>query len=110
MTKNVFDKGLSFGESSNGYINNSEFINNKVAIAVKDGSKLHTSHNNMSGNEIDIAIFKKKRAYENSEITILNTKNNKVLKVFLGKKNVFLSNDNYKITELENSRINELLY
>jgi len=33
-----------------------------------------------------------------------------VLKVFLGKKNVFLSNDNYKITELENSRINELLY
>ena len=110
MTKNVFDKGLSFGESSNGYINNSEFINNKVAIAVKDGSKLYTSHNNMSGNEIDIAIFKKKRAYENSEITILNTKNNKVLKVFLGKKNVFLSNDNYKITELENSRINELLY
>jgi len=110
ITKNVFDKGLSFGESSTGNLINSTFMNNKIAIAVKDGSSLSSSYINMGENDIDIAIFTKKKAYENSEMTILNTKNKKNLKVFLGDDNVFSSDQIHQVVKLKNSEINELFY
>ena len=110
ITKNVFDKGLSFGESSTGNLINSTFVNNKIAIAVKDGSSLSSSYIDMGENDIDIAIFTKKKAYENSEMTILNTKNKKNLKVFLGDGNVFSSDQIHQVVKLKNSKINELFY
>ena len=110
ITTNVFDKGLSFGESSKGNLINSIFMNNKIAIAVKDGSKLSSSNINMDKNDIDIAIFKKKRAYENSEMSILNTKDKKNLKVFLGADNIFLADQTHEIIKLKNSEMNQLFY
>ena len=46
----IGDKGISFGEGSIGNIYNTNFVNNKLAIAVKDSSKLSLSNYNLKNN------------------------------------------------------------
>ena len=109
-TIDVKDKGLSFGENSIGYIDNTNFINNKLAVAVKDGSELHLSEFNFKKNKYDIAVFNKKKEYGASILDLNQFSDVKNLKILLGVRNKILSNSNKKITKVKNSYINSLFY
>ena len=89
--KNVNDKGLSVGENSQGYIENLLFEKNRLAIAVKDGSKLSVSNLKFLDNQFDVAVFKKKKEYDFATLKIDNISNHKISKIFLGKKNFILT-------------------
>ena len=58
------------GENSNGNVSNSTFINNKLAVAVKDGSQLSLSEINFKENKYDIAVFNKKKEYRSSILSL----------------------------------------
>ena len=107
---NVNDKGLSFGENSIGSLSDAYFINNKLAIAVKDGSNLFLSKFFLKKNEYDIAIFNKKQEYGGSkvELDVINTVS--MPNVLLGTNNKIISSYNAVITKLSNKYINNLFY
>ena len=106
----IADKGLSFGENSNGNITNSSFFNNKLAIAVKDGSQLHLSKFNFKKNKYDIAVFNKKKEYSDSLLNLNKFKDTNNLKILLGRNNKILSSADNNIKEVKNSYINNLFY
>lgn len=107
---NVSDKGISFGEKSNGLIEKTELDNNKLGIAVKDGSELILKKNSLMNNEIDIAVFNKKKEYDSATLNIISAKNPQNLKVLLGKRNIIKSELNLNIEKVKNSYINDLIY
>ena len=107
---NIGDKGISFGENSIGNIQNSNFINNKLAIAVKDGSKLSLSKYNLENNKYDIAVFNKKKEYEGSTLNLNDVENKSNLNILLGMKNEIISKQDKKIIKVKNSYINSLFY
>ena len=109
-TIDIMDKGLSFGENSNGNISNSTFINNKLAIAVKDGSQLSLSEFNFKENKYDIAIFNKKKEYGSSILSLDKFKDISDMKILLGLNNKISPNINKNIIEVKNSYINNLFY
>ena len=109
-TKDIMDKGLSFGENSNGNISNSTFINNKLAIAVKDGSQLSLSEFNFKENKYDIAVFNKKKEYGSSILSLDKFKDISDLKILLGSNNKILPDTNKNVIEVKNSYINNLFY
>ena len=109
-SKAVYDKGLSFGENSKGLITNSKFFNNKVAVAVKDGSKLKLTQSDFKDNNFDITVFKKKEAYGNAELTLEELNKTKKLNVILGENNFFSSLTEHEIKNLKNNTINEMFY
>jgi len=106
----VMDKGLSFGENSIGIISNTNFINNKLAIAVKDGSVLSLSKFNFKENKYDIAVFNKKKEYGTSTLNLNELKDEKNLNILLGVNNKILSSSNKKIIKVKNNYINSLFY
>ena len=57
------DKGISIGENSNVKILKNIITNNKIGVAVKDGSKAYFEENYFSSNEIDITKYNKKLFY-----------------------------------------------
>jgi len=107
---NVNDKGLSFGENSIGSLSDAYFINNKLAIAVKDGSNLFLSKFFLKKNEYDIAIFNKKQEYGGSkvELDVINAES--MPNILLGTNNKIISSYNAVITKLSNKYINNLFY
>ena len=107
---NVKDKGVSFGENSTGFITNAIFINNKLAVAVKDGSNLSLSKYKLSKNEYDIAVFNKKKEYKESTLNIDIISDKVELNILLGDNNKIISNSKIKITKVKNSYINNLFY
>ncbi|MDA7714367.1 hypothetical protein N8824_03600 [Candidatus Pelagibacter sp.] len=107
---NVNDKGLSFGENSIGSLSDAYFANNKLAIAVKDGSNLFLSKLFLKKNEYDIAIFNKKQEYEGSKVELDLVDEDKIPNILLGKDNIIISNHSAGITRLSNKNINSLLY
>ena len=109
-TKDIMDKGLSFGENSNGNISNSTFINNKLAIAVKDGSQLSLSEFNFKENKYDIAVFNKKKEYGSSILSLDKFKDISNFKILLGSNNKILPDTNKNVIEVKNSYINNLFY
>ena len=106
----IVDKGLSFGENTDGNISNSSFFNNKLAVAVKDGSQLHLSNFNFEKNKFDIAVFNKKKEYSESMLNLDKFKDTNNLKILLGKNNKILSSADNNIVEVKNSYINNLFY
>ena len=74
---NIKDKGISFGENSEGEISNLNFQNSKLGIAVKDGSKLKLKNYEFKNNEYDAVVFNKKKEYDNASLFI-NVLNNNV--------------------------------
>ena len=106
----VRDKGLSFGENSIGTISNASFIKNKLAIAVKDGSKLSLLNYNLEKNSYDIAVFNKKKEYGGSTLNLKNLENEKNLNILLGINNEITLNQNKKIKKVSNDYINSLFY
>ena len=101
---------MSFGENSKGLIKNSKFFNNKVAVAVKDGSKLKLTQSDFKDNNFDITVFKKKEAYGNAELTLEELNKTKKLNVILGENNFFNSLTEHEIKNLKNNTINEMFY
>jgi len=106
----VSDKGLSFGENSIGSFSEMNFKNNRLAIAVKDGSKLSLTNFSLSDNEYDIAVFNKKKEYGGSEIELELEEKKSIPNILLGKNNKIISNHNTEITKLSNKYINSLFY
>ena len=109
-TMNIKDKGLSFGENSTGSLSNINFDNNKLAIAIKDGSELSLSKYKLTNNEYDIAVFNKKQEYEGSKLQLDIMTNHSKLKILLGVNNEIISNSTIEIQKLKNKYINSLFY
>ena len=109
-SSNVLDKGISFGEKSIGSIEETYIDNNKLGIAVKDGSELILKKNSLTNNEIDIAVFNKKKEYEGATLNIISAKDHQNLRILLGKKNQIETNLDLKIKKVKNDYINKLIY
>ena len=107
---NIKDKGLSFGENSIGSLSYATFINNRLAIAVKDGSELFLSKYKLTKNEYDIAVFNKKQEYEGSKLKLESRNKQNKLNILLGENNQILSSYNSAIPKLKNKYINSLFY
>ncbi len=106
----IKDKGLSFGESSIGTIRKVDFKNSKLGIAVKDGSNLKISEYILQDNELDVAIFNKKKEYESAKLEIKDSIGKKPFSYLVGKNN-FIVKNNISLTDyVDNKIINEFLY
>tara|TARA_B100001029_G_C15060131_1_gene457704 strand:+ start:853 stop:3393 length:2541 start_codon:yes stop_codon:yes gene_type:complete len=110
FTEDVLDKGLSFGESSEGTISKLTFKKNKLAIAVKDGSSLEIDDFNLLENQYDFAVFNKKSEYGKSVLKLTNTTDLENLNFLVGKNNELIANSKLNIKKLENSYIYNLFY
>ena len=106
----IKDKGLSFGENSNGIITNINFQNTKLGIAVKDGSRLKLSKYKLRDNEYDIAVFNKKKEYDGSLLNITNQLDENNLKILIGHKNKIIKDNINLQKKIDNKKINELFY
>ena len=110
FTNKVFDKGLSFGEASEGKISNSYFENNKLAVAVKDGSFLELQNFKLVDNQYDFAVFNKKSEYGKSILNLGNSAETENLNLLIGKNNELLAEKILNVQKLENSFIYNLFY
>ena len=110
LSVDVNDKGLSFGENSKGLIKNTNFLNNKVGVAVKDGSDLTLVQSKLENNKYDLAVFNKKNEYGISKINVKNIFSKDKMKILVGENNKFLSDQEIAIRSVKNSFINSLLY
>ncbi len=106
----IKDKGLSFGENSEGAISNVNFQNTKLGIAVKDGSYLELSKYKLSNNEYDLAVFNKKKEYKGSTLLINNPEEKNNLKVLIGFKNNIIKDNIILKEKIDNDEINKLFY
>ena len=57
------DKGISVGEASIVELSNNKFINNSIAIAIKDASKADVKNSHFSQNKETISAYKKNWQY-----------------------------------------------
>lgn len=88
---NSSDKGISVGEASSVFINDNIFINNNIAIAVKDASKAFVGNNNFKINKVDISMYVKKKIYNNPVLYSLPS--NKILNLEVGSNSIFYSDN-----------------
>lgn len=107
---NVKDKGLSFGENSIGSLSDAHFMNNKLAIAVKDGSDLLLSKLFLIKNKYDIAIFNKKQEYNESKVELEEANIKNIPNILLGENNKIVTTYRAEIKTLSNKYINSLFY
>ncbi len=106
----IKDKGLSFGESSNGTIKKVNFKDSKLGIAVKDGSNLKISEYILENNELDVAIFNKKKEYEGAKLEINDSVGKNTFSYLVGKNNFIVKNKIPLTDYVDNKIINEFLY
>ena len=107
---NINDKGLSFGENSNGEIININFQNSRLGVAVKDGSKLKLSKYKLLNNDYDIAVFSKKNEYDSSSLSITHSLFDNDLKYLIGFNNNITKDNIILDDKIDNKSINELFY
>ena len=101
---------MSFGEASEGKISNSYFENNKLAVAVKDGSFLELQNFKLVDNQYDFAVFNKKSEYGKSILNLGNSAETENLNLLIGKNNELLAEKILNVQKLENSFIYNLFY
>jgi hypothetical protein len=70
---NVKDKAISAGEKSEVKVIKCEFINNEIALVVKDQSKLYSENNILINNRLDFTSFKKKKIFFQPSSNFINT-------------------------------------
>ena len=74
-----------------------EFINNEIALVVKDQSKLYSENNILINNRLDFTSFKKKKIFFHPSSNFIDTKIKNYLiedkSKVLGLKNVVFVND-----------------
>ena len=107
---NIKDKGLSFGENSNGEISNLTFQNSKLAIAVKDGSELKLTKYEFKDNDFDVAVFNKKKEYNGASLLLEKSKNNTQLNYLIGLNNEIIKDQKTLTNKIDNKKINKLFY
>ena len=75
------DKGISIGEGSKAIVYHNNITNNNIGIAVKDLSEAHLVENKFNGNSIALDVYQKKPlfgggiAYDYKNKFVLNNKN-----------------------------------
>jgi hypothetical protein len=80
---NLSDKGVSVGEKSNAIIQGNMFLDNNIAIAIKDESIVYNYGNQFTNNDLKISMyikkffFKEPILYLDKEKKYLNVLNNK---------------------------------
>ena len=103
------DKGISVGENSTVSINEINLIKNKIALAVKDGSKASFNNISFKNNIYDIALFNKKEF--NKPSLVLNNVKNLNYKKILQSQNTLLKIDNINYQgNYKDSKINKIVY
>ncbi len=107
---NISDKGISFGEESKGKIDLVNLKKNYLAIAVKDGSDLLIEESNLTNNDFDVSVFKKKNEFGNAKLVLNKTNNSSSLKALIGKKNEFFSEKILNFNKVNNNFIYNLFY
>ena len=107
---NIKDKGLSFGENSNGNITNLNFQNSKLAVAVKDGSKLTLKKYEFKDNEYDLVVFNKKKEYDEASLFIDEANSEISLNYLIGVNNEIIKDQSALNKKVDNKIINELFY
>ena len=107
---NINDKGISFGEESKGKIDLVNLKKNYLAIAVKDGSDLLIEESNLTNNDFDVSVFKKKNEFGNAKLVLNKTNNSGSLKALIGKKNEFSSEKILNFNKVNNNFIYNLFY
>ena len=95
------DKGISIGENSIININDIYLENNKIGIAVKDGSFLNGELIRFKQNAYDVLSYNKKREFKNTSTILENIVSNKNPKIFNENNHIININDVY----LENNNI-----
>ena len=108
--KYIKDKGLSFGENSTGKINNVDFENTRLGIAVKDGSSLKISYYTFLNNEYDVMVFNKKKEYPNASLHLNNPADDRNLNYLIGNNNEIIKEGIPLTKKVNNKYINNLLY
>ena len=104
-----YDKGLSIGENSNVNIKNLLMKNNRVAVAVKDGSTVYLENVESINNEYDLAVFIKKEEYDSPNLVIKNfSKKNK--KILQSKNSKLIIDNEIILGQQSNTYINSILY
>ena len=95
------------GENSTVKIEDLTVHNSKLAIAVKDGSRSYVQNFNSLNNQYDIALFNKKKEYDNPSLNIKNFSNSekKILqskesKLIIGGKNILGNESNLYINSI----------
>ena len=105
----IKDKGLSFGENAKGEITNLNFQNSKLGIAVKDGSNLKISNYKFKNNNFDVAVFNKKKEY-NEAFLYIDDNNDTKLNYLIGVNNNIIKNKIALSKKVKNKVINDLFY
>jgi hypothetical protein len=103
------DKGLSIGENSIDEIKGLIIKNSKLAIAVKDGSVSYLENIESLNNQYDIALFNKKKEYNNPKLEVKNFLNNEK-KILQSKKSVLIIDNKNILGKETNSYINSIFY
>ena len=93
------DKGISIGEGSIVKLSNNKFVNNNIAIAIKDASKADVQNSLFSKNKEDISAYKKNWQYGSGGLVRIKDS------TFSGDTVKFISLDKSKI-EIITSKIN----
>ena len=73
FANNVGDKAVSSGENSTITIDYLECINSFIGVANKDGSQLILTNSKFKNIIMPFAVYKKKKAYENANMSVLNS-------------------------------------
>ena len=73
FANNVGDKAVSSGENSTINIDYLECINSFIGVANKDGSQLILTNSKFKNIIMPFAVYKKKKAYENANMSVLNS-------------------------------------
>jgi hypothetical protein len=95
-----FDKGLSIGENSDVYIMNSNFKENFIGMAVKDGSKLNIKDSSVTSNKYGIVFYNKKNYFKEPLAELNNVVFNNNINFSKIKKGKLILDNNYvKINE-----------
>jgi len=106
----IYDKGLSFGENSSGNINNIDFQEAKLGLAVKDGSHLKVTNYILKNNEYDVAVFTKKNEYPEAKLELIDNMYNDEVSLLLGNNNTIIKNGSEITNKIKNKVINQIFY
>ncbi len=107
---NIKDKGISFGENSEGSIKSVNLKKNYLAIAVKDGSELTINESKFLDNEFDVSVFKKKNEFGKAKLYMNKTNKSENLNYLIGKDNNFLFEKKLVKGRINNDFIYNLFY
>ena len=110
FTLDTNDKGISIGENSKVKIKNITTVNNRVALAVKDGSNAELNNISFENNLYDIALFNKKNEFDQPSLYLNDVKNLDKKKILQSENTFFKMEKEILNGTLLDAEINSRLY